>query len=193
MDPSDSSPRSVTRLLHRWQEGDSGAFDELMPLVYDRLRSMAAAQMKKERRSHTLEPTALVHEAYARMVEFDLSLKDRVHFLSMAARAMRRVLVDHARAHLAVRRGGGAVKVSLRDDHAVTPPPVDFLDLDQALDRLEAQQASLSRAVELHYFGGLTHKEIARALGISQATVDRHLRFARAWLLQQLGGESQAR
>lgn len=193
VDPSDSSPRSVTRLLHRWQEGDQQAFGELMPLVYDQLRRLARARMRGERRDHTLEPTALVHEAYARLVNLELSWKDRVHFLSMAARAMRRVLVDHARAHRAVKRGRGALRVSLHEEHAVATPDVDLLELDQALDRLRAQQAPLSQAVELHYFGGMSYREIAEALGISEATVDRHLRFARAWLLHELGGDSEAR
>ena len=106
---------------------------------------------------------------------------------------MRRVLVDHARAHRAAKRGRGAIKVSLHEEHAVAAPPVDLIELDQALDRLRAQQAPLSQAVELHYFGGMSYKEVAAALSVSEATVDRHLRFARAWLLHELGGDSAAR
>jgi RNA polymerase sigma factor (TIGR02999 family) len=180
----------VTRLLRRWRAGDEAALGELMPLVYDRLRRMAQAQMRGERPGHTLQPTALVHEAYERMVDLELSWQDRVHFLSMAARAMRRVLVDHARAHRAAKRGRGAVRVSLHEEHAVATPAVDLLELDRALDRLRRQEDRLGRVVELHYFGGLTYKEMAGALGISEATVDRHLRFARAWLLQELDGDS---
>ena len=186
--PADDSPLgSVTHLLRRWQAGDQQAFDELMPRVYDQLRRMARARMREERHDHTLEPTALVHEAYVRMVDLELSWEDRVHFLSMAARAMRRVLVDHARAHRAAKRGGRAIKVSLHEAHATAGPEVDLLELDQALDRLRAQQDRLGEAVELHYFGGLSYQEIAESLSVSEATVDRDLRFARAWLLRELG------
>lgn len=186
MDSGNSSLRRVTRLLRRWQEGDEGALEELMPLVYDRLRGMAGARMKGERREHTLEPTALVHEAYVRMVDLELSWKDRVHFFSMAARAMRRVLVDHARAHRAAKRGRGAIKVSLHEEHAVASPPVGVIELDEALDRLREQKARPSQVVELHYFGGMSYKEIAEAVNISEATVDRDMRFARAWLQREL-------
>lgn len=158
-----------------------------MPLVYERLRRLARAQMKGERRDHTLQPTALVHEAYARMVDLELPWRDRVHFLSMAARAMRRVLVDHARAQRAAKRGGGRVKVSLHEEHAATPSVVDLVDLDLALERLRGQESRPSRVVELHYFGGLSYNEIALELEISEATVDRDLRFARAWLGRELG------
>ncbi len=192
MPPDDSALGSVTRLLRRWQKGDQEALAELMPRIYDQLRRLARARMRGERRSHTLEPTALVHEAYVRMVDLELSWQDRVHFLSMAARAMRRVLVDHARAHRAAKRGGRDVRVSLHDEHAAAAPDVDLLELDQALDRLRAQQERLGQAVELHYFGGLSYREVAAALSVSEATVDRDLRFARAWLLHELGEDAEA-
>lgn len=190
MDSEDSALKTVTVLLRRWQQGDERAVEELMPLVYDQLRRMAAAQMRGERGDHTLQPTALVHEAYTRLVKLELSWKDRVHFLSMSARLMRRVLMDHVRAHRAAKRGGGAIKVSVTEADDFATPVLDLIDLDDALARLATQNERPSRVVELHYFGGMSYREIAGDLGISEATVDRDMRFARAWLLRELGEAS---
>ncbi len=144
--------------------------------------------MRGERSGHTLQPTALVHEAYLRLVGAKLPYRDRIHFFSVAALAMRRVLVDHARARRSSRRGGGALQVSIAQAaHTPAGPAADVVDLDQALSKLGAHDAATAEAAELRYFGGLTLSEIAGAQGISSATVQRRLRFARAWLQRELG------
>lgn len=186
MNSRDLDKEGLTQLLIRWRSGDDAALDELMPLVYGELRRLARAKMRGERRDHTLQPTALVHEAFARLVNLGIDWKDRAHFLSMAARLMRQVLVDHARGHRALKRGRGALRVSLRDADAVVEACPELLDLDEALDRLRQHDPRASRVVELHYFGGLRYREIAEVLGLSEATVDRDMRFSRAWLLRQL-------
>jgi RNA polymerase sigma factor (TIGR02999 family) len=148
--------------------------------------------MRSERADHTLQPTALVHEAYARLVDSDISLQDRAHFLALVARSMRRILIDHARAHQSDKRGSGGTRVTLDDSVAgvAAAPSVSIIDLDRALERLEAEDPSRSRAIELHFFGGLTHQEIAEAMHTSESTVRRQLRLARAWLLRELSPES---
>lgn len=182
-----SSSESITHLLREWRDGDEQAMDRLVPLVYDELRGLARRELRRDRPGHTLQPTELVHDAYVRLVDLELSWQDRLHFYRMAARTMRRVLVDHARARRAEKRGGGAVMVTLEEARGLEDPPAsDVLDLSDALDRLAEIDDRLSRAVELFYFGGLTYPEIAQALGISRATVDRDLRFARAWLRREL-------
>jgi RNA polymerase sigma factor (TIGR02999 family) len=186
MSADDIGQAPVTDLLLRWRKGDEEALEELMPLVYEELRRLARLKMRGERRDHTLQPTALVHEAFARLVDLKLDWQDRAHFLSMTARLMRRVLVDHARAHRAAKRGGGAIKVSVHERDAAAEPAVDLLALDQALARLREQDARSARVVELHYFGGLSYREIANVLELSEATVDRDMRFARAWLSREL-------
>jgi RNA polymerase sigma factor (TIGR02999 family) len=178
--------QTVTRLLHLWRDGDSRALEALVPLVYDELRRLARVQMRDQPAAHTLQPTAVVHEAYARLVGLRLDWQDRNHFLSMAARTMRRVLVDHARAKRAAKRGAGAVQVSLQDFHARSEISVDLLTVDRALSDLGEQDERAERVIELTYFGGFNSKEIADALGISRATVERDLRFARSWLRREL-------
>ena len=184
---SGEGPSSVTLLLRRWRKGDDAALEELTPVVYGELRRLARLQMRDERRGHTLQPTALVHEAYARMVDLELSWQDRAHFLSMSARVMRRVLVDHARRRSALKRGGDPLRISLEGDELSMEPDLDLVALDQALSRLRDQEERPARVLELRYFGGLSYPEIAEALGISLATVERDLRFSRAWLLSELG------
>jgi len=177
----------VTRLLHRWRSGDDSALEELVPLVYDELRRLAENYMRAERPDHTLQATALVHEAYVRLAGVDAPMEDRTHFLSLAARMMRRILVDHARSGRRARRGGGAAKVAL--DHAVLvspEPSSELIVLDEALTRLAAFDERKARAVELHFFGGLTYSEAAEVLGVSSATVDRDLRMAKAWLYREV-------
>jgi RNA polymerase sigma factor (TIGR02999 family) len=179
----------VTRLLHAWRQGDRGALDDLMPIVYEALHGIAARLMRGERAGHTLQATALVHEAYARLVGGEASVVDRVHFMSLAARIMRRILVDHARGRRRVKRGGGAAPVTLVELEAVSPgSPERLLDIDAALRRLEAADPRKHRALEMSVFGGMTQSEIAETLDVSVPTVERDLRMARAWLRSELGG-----
>jgi RNA polymerase sigma factor (TIGR02999 family) len=185
-----SSPAEVTALLRRCTDGDTGALDRLMPLVYEELRRVAHRRLAGERTGHTLQTTALVHEAYARMAEADLPLQNRAHFFALAARTMRRILVDYARARLADKRGGGAQAVPLDDltvELADGGEDAEILALHEALQALERQDERKARVIEAHIFGGLTYDETAAALGISPATVDRDLRLAKAWLARELG------
>ncbi len=194
-----STRGEVTRLLGAWQEGEEGAGDRLVPMVYRELRRLAARFMASERAGHTLEPTALVHEAFLRLAGGSQPpWRDRRHFFAVSARLMRRVLVDHARARGAAKRGGSAVHVSLDGGRADGGPPsarmeaigdrraellADLLALDQSLDRLAEIDPRKSRIVELRYFGGLTVDEVAEVLGVSAPTVALESRMARAWLL----------
>jgi RNA polymerase sigma factor (TIGR02999 family) len=183
-----AEPEVVTRLLGRWSAGDRRALDELIPLVYAELRRLARGAMRGERPGHGLQTTALVHEAYVRLVGAELDLRDRAHFFALAARLMRRVLVDHAREEAAAKRGGGREQhVTLTDGAAQKELPLwDLLDLDAALERLAVQDERKSRALELHYFGGLNSGEIATVLDVAPATVRGDLRLARAWLRREL-------
>jgi RNA polymerase sigma factor (TIGR02999 family) len=181
----------VSRLLLDWRRGDRDAFERLLPLVYDELHALARRQMHGERPDHTLQPTALIHEAYLRLCGSDVAWEGRVHFLAIAAQTMRRILVDHARGRSRAKRGGGAVPVTLDDALAVgLERPDDLVALDEALQRLSALDERKARAVELHYFGGLTYDETAAALDVSAATVDRELRMAKAWLYRELQPEA---
>lgn len=177
-------------LLRRWSDGDERALERLIPLVYEQLRGVAHRRLASERTGHTLQTTALVHEAYARIAGADVRLKDRAHFFALAARTMRRILVDYARARVAGKRGAGADVVSFQAlslELADGGPNAEVLELHEALVKLEAQDARKARVVEAHVFGGLTYAETAEALGISAATVDRDLRLAKAWLARELG------
>lgn len=179
--------RTVTQLLQSWRSGDQEALNLLMPRIYDELRRLAAQAMQGERPDHTLQPTALVHEAYLRLVDTDAEFEDRAHFLATATRVMRRILIDHARAKSRLKRGGGAVRVPLTDSPDPSSPPLeDFIALDAALTRLAESSERRSRVVELHYIGGLTLEESAVVLGVSTATVHRELKFSRAWLYREL-------
>jgi RNA polymerase sigma factor (TIGR02999 family) len=184
MKPTDG----VTQLLVRWGEGDQQAFEELMPLVYDELHRLARNYLRRERRDHTLQPTALVHEAYLRLIDQTrASVHSRAHFFSIAAQMMRRILVDHARLHQAAKRGDGDFKLSLNQaDQVVDQQAVDLIALDEALHRLAAFCPQQSRIVEFRFFGGLTIEETAGLLGISHATVEREWSVARAWLRREL-------
>ena len=175
----------VTALLRAWRDGDRAALDRLLPLVYDELHGLAQQCMRGERSGHTLQATALVNEAYLRLVSGPVNWQDRAHFFAMAATAMRRVLVDHARSKGRQKRAG--VQVSLDESMMVLPDKEDeLLAIDEALNDLAKRDERAARVIELHYFGGLTYDETAEALGISPATVDRDLRFARAWLFRSL-------
>jgi len=184
-----AAEQDVTRLLVAWRDGEREAFDALLPLVYAELRRVASSALRGERAGHTLQTTALVHEAYVRLVGADVAWDGSRHFMRVAARAMRRVLVDHARKRSSQRRGSGAVAVDLDSLEGVLPSaatPEDVIDLDEALERLLALEERKGRIVELHYFGGLSYEEVAVALDISPATVHRDLRMARAWLFKEL-------
>jgi RNA polymerase sigma-70 factor, ECF subfamily len=193
--PEGGPGSDVTVLLRRWSDGDAAALDALLPSVQAELQRLARSYMRREREGHTLEPTALVHEAYLRLVDQrDVQWASRGHFFAIAAQAMRRVLVDHARGHLAAKRGGGAERVTLSgvpDIGAVADPEV--LALHRALERLAALDPRQARVVELRTFGGLSVEETGAVLGISPATVKREWATARLWLARALtaraGGE----
>lgn len=179
----------ITMLLHAWGSGDAVAGEQLGALVYQELREMARQRLAGERGDHTLQPTALVNEAYLRLVQGGVSLNDRIHFFATAALHMRSILVDHARARLAGKRGGDQVRVTLAEDlQAPDSGDAELLALDVALTALQEADERTARVVELTYFGGLQRDEVAQALSISVPTVDRALRFGRAWLKQALDG-----
>jgi len=176
----------LTRLLHAWGGGDDDAFVALMPYLQDELRGMAARFLAGERKAHTLQPTALVNEVYVRLLEKPARFDDRAHFFGSMARAMRRILVDHARKTNAAKRGGNAKRVSLTE---LTPPAEDDLDvvaLDDALARLAEVDPRRAHVVELRYFAGLGVEETAAVLGVGSATVKRDWSVARAWLFREL-------
>jgi RNA polymerase sigma factor (TIGR02999 family) len=178
----------ITVLLHAWTEGDSGARDRLMLLVYEDLRRRAAGYLRRERRGHTLQPTALVHEAYLKLVDQRRAAwRNRAQFFGVAAEIMRRILVDRARAHQAAKRSGHWVRVTLDPGvAAVDPVDVRVLDLDRALDEFAAIDPRKSRIAELRFFGGLSLEETGEVLGLSLATVERDWQVARAWLFNAL-------
>jgi len=183
-------PRTeVTQLLAELNTGDRSAVERLMPLVYGELRRIAAGYFARERGDHTLQPTAVVHEAFLRLVDQQVEWQNRAHFLSVAATMMRRVLLDYAKAKQADRRGGGAHKVELEEFMAVTEDRLaDVLAIDEALERLGALDKDQARVVELRFFGGLSVEESAEAMHLSPATVKRHWNSARAWLHRELTG-----
>ena len=187
-------PSGVTQLLRAWGEGDDRALDALVPLVEAELRRLARGYMSRERQDHTLQTTALINEAFVRLVDArDIRWQDRAHFLGITARLMRRVLVDHARARGYKKRGGGAVNVSLDEGMAVSPPPdVDVVALDDALEALAAVDARKGRVIELRFFGGLTVEETAEVLQVSTDTVKRDWRLAKLWLLREMEGGDRA-
>lgn len=179
----------ITRLLHRWSDGDAQALDELIPIVYDRLHYLAHQRLKGEPAERSLNTTGLVHEAYVKLVETSArSICDRNHFLAVASRVMRHLLVDRARARNALKRGAGQQPLPLHEDVWTGAAEfADVLELDEALKKLEQLDARQSRILEQRYFGGLSLEEIAGALYVSTATIKRELRSARAWLAAELG------
>ncbi len=184
-------PAAITHLLQQWADGDREAAEKVVPLVYNELRAIAGGYIRGERRDHTLQTTALVHEAWVRLIENNgIEWQDRGHFVGVAARVMRRVLVDHARRHRAAKRGGGLERVTLVEAAGVDPGrPPDVVALDEALKALEALDPDKAKLVELRFFGGLSIEEAAAHLGISPATVNRHWRRARNWLYRRLRQE----
>lgn len=183
-----STPADFTQLLLRWRGGDREVLDQALPLVYDELRRLASARLRGERGGHTLNTTGLVHEAYLRLVDVrQVEWRDRAHFLAMASRTMRRVLIDYAHQRGAAKRGGGGEHVELPGDLAGPEVDLDSLiALNDALERLEAVSARAAKAVELRFFGGLTLEEAAEVLETSAPTVMRDLRFAQAWLAREM-------
>ena len=190
-----SASRDATRLLQAWNDGDETALERLVPLIEDELHRLARAYMARERKGHTLQATALVNEVFLRFpVAGRLRWQDRAHFIGVAARLMRRVLIDHARAHGRHKRGGGVERVTL-DEEALTvrEPSVDIIAVDRALAAFARIDRRKSQVVELRFFGGLSHEEIADVLHVSVETVKRDWRLARLWLSRALQGEAQPR
>ena len=181
-------PSQVTRLLIDWQEGQKGALDQLMPLVYQELRKLAAGYLRNEQKAQTLQPTALLHEAYVRMVEQELPRwESRAHFFGVASRLMRQILVDHARTKNASKRGGEFQKISLDDVTVFTQEDAAaLLTLDSALIKLAAFDERKARVLEMRAFGGMSAADTAVALGVSEPTVKRDMRMAQAWLRREL-------
>ena len=182
------SSQGITQLLERWSQGDEEALDQLMPLVYDELHRLAGAYLRSERREHTLQPTALVNEAYLKLVrQRNIQWQNRAQFFGVAAQLMRRILVDHARANYADKRGGDRVNVSLKNIGAFgTQPTTDVLALHDVLNRLAEIDPDQSRIVELRFFGGLTIEEAAEVMQVSHSTVEREWKIAKAWLKREL-------
>jgi len=184
----ESSRSEVTELLQQWSDGHKDAIDRLLPQIYAELRRLASSYLRRERHDHTLQATALVHEAFIKLIDQRaVRWQNRAHFFGIAAQAMRRILVDHARARAAGKRGDGERPISLDEALVLTHMPnVDLLALDQVLSRLAALDPQQSRVVELRFFGGLTMDETAEVMNISPATVGREWTLARAWLYAEL-------
>ncbi len=177
----------ITRLLASWQDGDESALNDVMPYLLDELKTLAARYMRGEHAGHTLQSTALVNEAYMRLVGSDLKIEDRGHFLALAARAMRRILVDHARGKKRLKRGAGDKPLSLDDSIALSGDgDPRLVDLDEALTKLESFDPRLAKTVELVYFGGLTTQQAADALGVSRVTLNKDMNLAKAWLYNEI-------
>jgi RNA polymerase sigma factor (TIGR02999 family) len=182
----------VTALLVRWREGDKAALDALIPVVYEDLRRIARARLRHEPGAHSIQTTALVHEVYLRLIDRNrVSLENRTHFLALTARLMRQILVDHARRRRAAKRGGSDTMMTLADvAPGLAPNIVDVIALDAALEGLARVEERLSRVVELKFFAGFTIDEMAAALDVSPATIERDWTIAKAWLYQHLSGRS---
>jgi len=180
---------NLTQLLSDWRTGEPRALERLTPLIYEELRRLAHSYMRSERSGHTLQPTALVHEAFMRLVQGNVPLQDRNHLFALASRLMRRVLVDHAKSRSREKRAGG-MRETLIEEIGVPLPEgrFDIVALDDALAGLAQLQPRLAQVIELHYFGGLTYDQIAATVGISTATVHRDIRLGRAWLLNEIEG-----
>jgi RNA polymerase sigma-70 factor (ECF subfamily) len=188
--PPGPSPTTETQLLLAWTAGDRRALDQMLPLVYDELHRLASSYLARERADHTLQPTALVHEAFLRLInQREVDWRNRAQFLGVAAGLMRRILVNHARDHAAAKRGGERERISLSLVEVPSGgPDVDLIALEDALERLAVLDERKAKVVELRFFGGLSVEEVAEVLGVSRATVEREWSFARAWLFDALGG-----
>jgi len=185
-----ASPHEVTRLLRQWAAGDPSALDALTPIVYAELRRLAAGYLRGESPGHTLQPTALVHEAYLRFGGRAPDCENRSQFYGVAAHLMRQILIDHARTRQAAKRGGHCERLSLDEGLIVSPErDVELVLLDEALERLAAIDPRKARVVEMRFFGGLSVEESAEALEVSEVTVRRDWQFAKTWLLREISGE----
>ncbi len=193
MNEEPGSAHNVTVLLHAWRSGRQDAYAELIEIVYPKLRSLASRFMRGSNSEPTLNATGLVHEAYLKILGTELPWEDRVHFFAVSARAMRQILVDHARANRREKRGGAAAKISIEDAIVISPAPEErLLDLDEALKNLAKIDKRKADLVELLYFGGLNQAEAGAALNISEATVQRDLKMAKAWLYRALNQSSES-
>jgi len=190
-EPESADPQTITRLLVRWRDGQTDALNELMPLIYNNLRAIAYRAIAGATDGQTLPATAVVHEAFLRLSGTHIEWQNRNHFLAVAGRTMRRVLVDHARLSGRTKRGGQMIRARIEEATLVSPEPSELIIyLDDAMRRLESFDERKARIVEMMYFGGMTHEETAEVLGISRATVQREAKFAKAWLYGQLYGKS---
>lgn len=186
---SSNSSGEITQMLLELTDGNADAVDQILPHIYDELRRLAGSYLRRERSDHTLQPTALVHEAYMKLIDQrQVKWQNRAHFFGIAAQVMRRILMDHARKHLANKRGGDAEILPLEEEIFVVSPDKsnELLALDEALERLAKMDPPKARVVELRYFGGLSIEETAEVMGISVPTVNRHWKFAKAWLHSEL-------
>jgi RNA polymerase sigma factor (TIGR02999 family) len=190
MNPKEASRgANLTQLLAAWREGEPQALTRLTPLIYEELRRLAHGFMRGERAGHTLQATAIVHEAFMRLVQSNVSVQDRAHLFALVSRLMRHVLVDHSKARNSEKRGSGVNEVPIDEvDTAAPERELNVVALDEALERLAHVEPRLAQVLELFYFGGLTYDEIAVAVGISTATVHRDIRLGRAWLLNTIQG-----
>lgn len=193
MNPNEAAHgANLTQLLAAWRAGEPHALSRLTPLIYEEMRRLAHGFMRAERAEHTLQATAIVHEAFLRLVQSNVSVQDRAHLFALVSRLMRHVLVDYSKARGREKRGPGVREVSIDDvDSAAPEPEPDVVVLDEALERLAGLEPRLARVLELFYFGGLTYDEIAVAVGISTATVHRDIRLGRAWLLNRIQRSAQ--
>jgi RNA polymerase sigma factor (TIGR02999 family) len=189
---SSPSQTNVTQVLSAIDQGDAAAVERLMPMVYDDMRALAADFLRRERPGHTLQPTALVNEAFLKLVDQNrVEWKGRSHFFAVGAEIMRRILVDHARTKKRAKRGGGRERIQLNEDCFVSPhPEIDLLEINEALDKLAELDARQARIVELRFFGGLTVQEVAEVLGVSKRTVEAEWTMVRAWLRRELADEA---
>lgn len=181
---------NITEVLQRWSNGEQSALDELVPLIYKELRRLAGNYIRRERQHHTLQPTALINEVFLCLIDqHDIKWQNRAHFFGIAAKLMRRILVDHARKDQAAKRGGGQYNLSLsKADRISGQPSIDLLAVHLALQQLEKLDSQQSRVVELRFFGGLTIEETAEVMGLGHATVEREWKMARSWLRHELQG-----
>jgi len=179
----------VTQLLQQWRSGDAKAEHALTPMIYDTLKRIANRQMSRERKDHTLQATVLVNEAYMQLIKGDISWSDSAHFRAIAAKIMRRTLIDYAREKNAKKRGGDLDRITLMESRVIADNTVDILELDDAITKLAEFDERKAKVIEMIFFGGLSYEEVANVLDISKATVDRELRIAKAWLYNQLHDE----